>query len=154
MGAADEACVLNMNTGPEIARRQLHSGFELTDAPAAPRLAINPTQFMKGNCPRRLGAVAPAWLCAAMGEGEAPLERTVRDLADEVVLARGVVVGLALTLDGEDVVHQGHRDILRIHARQGELHDVGAVLDPPLHGGEQRGTLSGFIPGAVEEPLE
>src|SRR6266700_8091327 len=37
----------------------------------------------------------------ALGEREAPLERTVRDLADEVVLARGVVVGLALTLDGE-----------------------------------------------------
>ena len=33
MDAADEACVLNMNTGPEIARRQLHSGFELTEGP-------------------------------------------------------------------------------------------------------------------------
>ncbi len=43
----------------------------------------------------------------ALGEGEAPVERAVRDLTDEIVLARAVVVGLTLALDGEDVVHQG-----------------------------------------------
>src|SRR2546422_3269894 len=44
----------------------------------------------------------------ALRKGEIPLERAVRDLADEIVLVRGVVIGLALALDGEDVVLQGH----------------------------------------------
>src|SRR5437016_8583446 len=52
----------------------------------------------------------------ALGEREAPLEPAVGDLANEVDLVRGVGVGLALALDGEDVVHQGHRDVLRVHA--------------------------------------
>jgi hypothetical protein len=41
----------------------------------------------------------------ALGEREAPLESTVRDLADEVVLVRSVRPGLALASDGEDVIH-------------------------------------------------
>lgn len=60
------------------------------------------------------------------------------------------MVGLALALDGEDVVHQGHPDVFRIHAWQGELDDVGPVLDPPLRGGEpRRGPLKGLF---GEEP--
>src|SRR5712691_8579278 len=90
----------------------------------------------------------------ALRKGEIPLERAVRDFTDEIVLARAVVIGLTLPFDGEHVVHQGHPNILGIHARQGELDDVGAVLDPPLRGGKPRRTLSDFIPGAGEEPLE
>src|SRR5713226_5197933 len=91
----------------------------------------------------------------ALGEREAPLECAVRDLADKVVLARAVGVGLALALDGEDVVHHGHLDVLRIHARQGQLDDIGAVLEPPLRGGKPRcGRLSLLVRGAVEDPLE
>src|SRR2546427_10191378 len=88
----------------------------------------------------------------ALRKGEPPLERAVRDLADEIVLARGVVIGLALALDGEDVVHQGHVHVLGIHARQGKLDDVGAVLRPPLRGGKPRRTLSRLIRGVAEEP--
>src|SRR5882672_6318705 len=91
----------------------------------------------------------------ALGGREAPLEPTVRDLADEVVLVRRVRPGFALAFDGEDVVHPGHRDVLRIHARKGELDDVRAVLDPPLRGGEpQRGALNGLVRDAVEQPQE
>src|SRR5437870_12371222 len=91
----------------------------------------------------------------ALGEREAPLEPTVRDLADEVVLVRSVRPGLALAFDGEDVVHPRHRDVLRIHARQGELDDVRAVLDPPLRGGEpRRSALNGLVRDAVEEPKD
>src|SRR5881397_2932041 len=91
----------------------------------------------------------------ALGEREAPLEPTVRDLADEVVLVRSVRPGLALALDGEDVVHPGHRDVLRIHAGQGELDDVRAVLDPPLRGGApRRRALYGLVLDAIDEPQE
>src|SRR4030095_14492793 len=89
----------------------------------------------------------------ALGERDASLERAVRDLTDEVLLARGVVIGLPLSLDGERVVHHGHLDCLRIHARQGELDDVGAVLESPLRGGEpRRDGRSGRIRGVVDEP--
>src|SRR4029453_2493314 len=91
----------------------------------------------------------------ALGEREAPLEPTVRDLADEIVLVRSVRPGLALAFDGEDVVHPGHRDVLRIHAWQGELDDIGAVLDPPLRGGEpRRRALDGLIRDAIGEPQQ
>src|SRR4029077_5395403 len=84
-----------------------------------------------------------------------PLEGAVLDLADEVILAGGVAVGLALALDGEDVAHPGHLDALRIHARQGELDDVRAVLDPPLDGGVPRPViLSDLVRAPVEEPPE
>src|SRR4029434_6768800 len=92
---------------------------------------------------------------AAYVKREAPRNPAVRDLADEVVLVRSVRPGFALAFDGEDVVHPGHRDVLRIHARQGELDYVCAVLDPPLRGGEpQRGALNGLIRDAVEHPQE
>src|SRR6266404_4800914 len=91
----------------------------------------------------------------ALGQREAPLECAVRDLADEIVLARAVGVGLALALDGEDVVHHGHLDALRIHARQGELDDIGVVLEPLFRGGQPRcGRLNRLVRGAVEEPRE
>src|SRR3989449_8321735 len=90
----------------------------------------------------------------ALRKGEIPLERAVRDLADEIVLVRGVVIGLALALDGEDVVLQGHLNVLRIHTRQGELDDVGAVLDPSLRGGKPRRTLSGLIRCVAQRPRE
>src|SRR2546430_760399 len=97
------------------------------------------------------GALRPASLFPE--EKSSIPERAVCDLADEIVLARGVVIGLALALDVEDVGHQGHLHVLRIHARQGELDDVGAVLRPPLRGGKPRRTLSGLIRGAAEESL-
>ena len=81
---------------------------------------------------------ASTWAASTPRGAQAPLECAVRELADEVVLARAVGVGLALALDGEDVVHPGHLDVLRIHARQGELDDVGVVGEPPLSGGERR----------------
>src|SRR5437870_5061857 len=91
----------------------------------------------------------------ALGEREAPLEPAVGDLANEVVLVRGVGVGLALALDGEDVVHQGHRDVLRVHAWQRELDDIRAVLDPALRGREPRSrALNGLVRNAVDEPQE
>src|SRR5947199_8390348 len=43
----------------------------------------------------------------ALGEREAPLEPTVRDLADEVVLVRSVSPGYAVAFDGDDVIHPG-----------------------------------------------
>lgn len=70
-----------------------------------------------------------------LGEREAPLEPAVRDLADEVVPVGGVGVWLAFASDGEDVVHQGHRNVLRVHAWQGELDDIGAVFDASLRAG-------------------
>src|SRR6185295_12708871 len=86
-------------------------------------------------------------------EGEIPLERAVRDFSDEVVLARRVVIGFALALDAEHVVHHGHANRLRIHARQGELDDVRAVLEPSLRSGNPR-TLGRLVHGAANEPLE
>src|SRR5256884_7259870 len=59
-------------------------------------------------------------VCSSDLKSEIPLERAVRDLADEIVLVRGVVIGLALALDGEDVVLQGHLNVLRIHTRSEE----------------------------------
>src|SRR5229473_402673 len=91
----------------------------------------------------------------ALGKSETPLERAVRDLADKVLRAHGVVVRLAVALDGEHAVHQGHCDVLRIHSRQGELDDVGTVLEPSLGGRKPRlGPLSSLVHGAVEEPRE
>jgi hypothetical protein len=40
----------------------------------------------------------------ALGERETPLECAVRELADKVVLAGAVRVGLAVAVDGEDIV--------------------------------------------------
>src|SRR5213593_3364035 len=69
MDAADEACVLNMSTGPEIARRQLHGGSELTEGPSpAPLVKVKSAPgSLRENCPR-LAVVSPAWLSAARGE--------------------------------------------------------------------------------------
>src|SRR4030095_8797369 len=72
-----------------------------------------------------------------------------------VVLARGIVIGLPLALDGENAVHYGQPDFLRIHARQGELNDVDAVLEAALRGGEpRRNRWSDLIRGTLEEPRE
>jgi len=79
-------------------------------------------------------------------------ERAVCDLADEIGLARGVVIGLALALDGETLVHQGHHSRPSNPRPQGELDDVGAILHPPLRGGKPR-TLSGPIRGRPPENL-
>jgi len=65
------------------------------------------------------------------------------------------MVGLALALYGEHVVHQGHLDLLRIHARQGQLDDVGAILDPPSAAGSHDAARSaGSFNGVVEESRE
>jgi hypothetical protein len=65
----------------------------------------------------------------ALGERESPLERAVRELPEEVVLARGVVIGLALALNGD--------------------------VDPPSSRRKPRcDTLSGLVRGAVEEPRQ
>ena len=51
--------------------------------------------------------------------------------------------------------HPGHGDVLRIHARHGELDDVRTVLDPPLRSGEpRRRALNGLVRDAVGEPQE
>src|SRR5260370_29914524 len=87
----------------------------------------------------------------ALRKSDTPLERAVRDLPDKVLRAHGVVVRLAFALDAEHAVHQGHCDVLRIHSRQGELDDVGTVLEPSLGGRKPRlGPLSSLVHGAVE----